>query len=60
MKPVPIPAICPYQIGNPEDCLASYASSQPIIQLKELEVDRVRYDQWKASLTRSKSRRSKP
>lgn len=53
-----IPALCPHPIGNPES-IGSYVSSQPIIQLKELEVDRVRYDQWKASLKKSKSKGKK-
>jgi hypothetical protein len=53
---VSIPALCPHPIGNP-DSLGSYVSSQPIIQLKELEVDRVRYDQWKASISKPKGRR---
>lgn len=52
---VNIPALCPHPVGNPNS-LSSYVSSQPIIQLKELEVDRVRYDAWKASLCR----RAKP
>lgn len=47
--PINIPALCPHPVGNP-DSMSSYVSSQPIIQLKELEVDRVRYDQWKAGL----------
>jgi hypothetical protein len=55
---VNIPALCAHPIGNP-DSLGSYVSSQPIIQLKELEVDRVRYDQWKASISKPKSRRSR-
>lgn len=46
---VNIPAICPSHVHP--DSLGSYVSSQPIIQLKELEPDRVRYDQWKAMLT---------
>lgn len=55
---VNIPALCPHPIGNP-DSLGSYVSSQPIIQLKELEVDRVRYDQWKASISKPKARRTR-
>lgn len=55
-KIIIIPALCPHPIGNP-DSLAAYVSSQPIIQLKELEVDRVRYDQWKASICKSKRKK---
>lgn len=51
-----IPALCQHPVSNP-DSLGSYVSSQPIMQLKELEVDRVRYDQWKASLKKPKVRR---
>lgn len=54
MKPVVIiPALCPHPVNN-LDLLVSYVSSQPILQLKELEVDRVRYDAWKASLRKGK------
>lgn len=53
-----IPAICPYPVGNP-DSMSSYVSSQPIIQLKELEVDRVRYDQWKSGIRLSEIRKAR-
>lgn len=50
IMPINIPALCPYPVGDPTS-LSNYVCSQPIIQLKELEVDRVRHDIWKASLT---------
>jgi hypothetical protein len=53
---VSIPALCPHPVNTAN--VGSYVSSQPIIQLKELEVDRVRYDQWKASLLKTKIKRT--
>lgn len=52
---VNIPALRPH--ANAEQMgldIGSYVSSQPIIQLKELEVDRVRYDAWKAWIAKTK------
>ena len=40
-----MPVMVPHSVDNPS--LNSYASAQSIIQIKELEVDRVRYDQYK-------------
>lgn len=34
-----------------------YRADQPIIQIKELEVDSVRYNQWKESLKREAMKR---
>lgn len=45
MKPIPIPALYPCRFTTPafpSDCC------QPIMQLKELVPDQIRYDQWKA------------
>ena len=46
----------PVLVGDP---MAPSGSPQPILQFKELTVDRVRYDQWKASLAREKKWRKK-
>lgn len=55
---VNIPALCPHPVGDP-DSLGSYVASQPIMQLKELKVDQVRYDQWKAMIAVPKKERRK-
>ena len=50
-----IPAISslPIYPGEP----VTFTTPQPIMQFKELEVDRVRYDAWRASLSRPKPRK---
>lgn len=59
MNPLPrvgIPALCP--LPSPIDGGAgSYVSSQPIMQLKELTVDQIRYDAWKVMIERGRIRR---
>jgi len=49
---VPIPALFPSRSG--ERSLLGSVSSQPIMCFKELEVDRGRYDDWRAWLKRQK------
>jgi hypothetical protein len=40
--------------------LAHYITSQPIMELKELEVDHVRYEQWKLDIQRKNYQRGRP
>ncbi len=54
---IKIPCICPNPSSDPN---VSFISSQPIIMFKELEVDRVRYDIFKAGLNKSKQGKFKP
>lgn len=42
---------------NTPICDGYVIASQPILQFKELEIDRVRYDQWKAMLARPTNRK---
>jgi hypothetical protein len=52
-----IPIIQPVPLVD--DPCGPMGSPQPILQLKELVVDQVRYQEWKASLKRSRRRRQK-
>ena len=50
-----IPILQPTPLTN--DPYAPVGSAQPILQLKELEVDMVRYGEWKMSLKCHKKRK---
>ncbi len=52
MKNMPIIRFNPI-VGDPS---APMSAPQPIMSFKELEVDKVRYEEWKASLKRKKKR----
>ena len=52
-----IPIIQPVPLRN--DPCGPMGSPQPILQFKELTVDQVRYQEWKASLKRDRSQKSK-
>lgn len=52
-----IPIIQPVPLIN--DPCGPMGSPQPIIQFKELAVDQVRYQEWKASLKRSRRHQPK-
>jgi len=52
-----IPIIQPVPLHN--DPCGPMGSPQPILQLKELTVDQVRYQEWKASLKRDRKHRRK-
>lgn len=56
MPPINIPAITPYSSGATQ---GSYISSQPIMQFKDLEVDMVRYDAYKAMIENAKARKKR-
>lgn len=45
-----IPAINANPMGIQD---GTYQAVQPIIQIKELEIDRIRYDLWKSYLERT-------
>lgn len=49
-KPIYIPSVVPLPMLDP--AVASYVMSQPIMQLKELVVDRMRYDAWRTWLAK--------
>ena len=51
-----IPIIQPIPLTN--DPCGPQGSPQPILQFKELTVDQVRYQEWKASLARKPARKS--
>ncbi len=52
-----IPIIQPVPLAN--DPCGPMGSPQPILQLKELTVDQVRYQEWKASLKRDRRPKAK-
>jgi len=52
-----IPIIQPVPLAN--DPCGPMGSPQPILQLKELTVDQVRYQEWKASLKRERKQKGK-
>jgi len=50
-----IPIIQPVPLNN--DPCGPMGSPQPILQFKELAVDQVRYQEWKASLKRDRKQK---
>lgn len=57
MKTLRIPVLMPPP-GTFDRDSGFVVASQPILQFKELEVDRVRYDAWKVLLMTSKHKKT--
>jgi hypothetical protein len=57
MRLTGIPILQPVPLWN--DPSGPMGSPQPILQLKELAVDQVRYQEWKASLRRQRKESAK-